>query len=563
MGDRRFHKVQWRAAKARRPERDQYFVFFNISTDLMCIADPHGCFKKINPACSQTLGYAEEDLLAKPFIEFVHPDDRQNTQDEMARQVQRGFSLKFENRYRCKDGSFRWLSWTANYDKNDGLTYATARDVTERKDAEDTLRASEENLATREREFRTLAENSPDNIARYDCNAHTLYVNPAFAHTLGLTPASLMGKTPLEAVPGKLFAAYQRALLRVGATGESAGIEQIIPVEGERPRVHSFSIVAEKGQDGVPIDVLAVGRDISTMKWAEENLRITASVFSSSQEGIAITDADRNITDVNPAFTKITGYSREEVIGRNPSMLSSGRHDKAFYAAMWETLAREKSWRGEIWDRRKSGEVFAELLSITAICDNDGTVQRYVGVFSDINYLKTHEAELNQFANYDVLTGVPNRRLLVDRMAQAIARAKRVGKMLSVCMLDLDGFKQVNDQYGHEAGDQLLLEVSRRLQGVLRAEDTLARLGGDEFVMLFNDLDSVAECQQILDRIVDIIAIPITIDGHVLTISASIGVAYYSAGVEGADTLLRHADHAMYVAKHSGKGCYRLYDPKP
>jgi diguanylate cyclase (GGDEF)-like protein/PAS domain S-box-containing protein len=266
--------------------------------------------------------------------------------------------------------------------------------------------------------------------------------------------------------------------------------------------------------------------------------------------------------NVNPAFTKITGYAREEVIGKNPKLLSSGRQDKTYYAAMWQALKQKKAWRGEIWNRRKSGEIFAELLSIAAICDDEGRARRYVGVFSDISYLKTHEAELSQVANYDALTGVPNRRLLADRLDQAIARAQRGGRMLFVCYLDLDGFKQVNDQHGHGAGDQLLVEVSRRLQDALRAGDTLARLGGDEFVVLFNDLASEWECCQILDRILEIIALPVVIGSHEVAVSASIGVTFHTSTNEDGDTLLRQADQAMYVAKQSGKSRYHLYDVK-
>ena len=241
-------------------------------------------------------------------------------------------------------------------------------------------------------------------------------------------------------------------------------------------------------------------------------------------------------------------------------MLSSGRQDKAFYAEMWQSLKQKKVWRGEIWNRRKSGEIYVELLSIAVICGDDGSVQRYVGIFSDISYLKTHEAELSQVANYDALTGIPNRRLLADRMGQAIARAQRSGKLLAVCYIDLDGFKLVNDRYGHAAGDMLLIEITRRLQQALRAGDTLARLGGDEFVVLFSDLADELECRQILDRILEIVALPVVIDNNEATVSASIGVTFYKSGNVDGDTLLRRADQAMYVAKQAGKSRYHLYD---
>jgi diguanylate cyclase (GGDEF)-like protein/PAS domain S-box-containing protein len=243
-------------------------------------------------------------------------------------------------------------------------------------------------------------------------------------------------------------------------------------------------------------------------------------VFATSQEAILITDANNNITDVNPAFTSITGYTRAEVLGQNPKLLSSGRQDKSFYSVMWRSLEKNKAWRGEMWNRRKSGEIYAELLAISAICDEAGQVQRYVGVFSDISYLKEHEAELSHVANYDALTGMPNRRLLSDRLRQSIARAQRSASMLGICYIDLDGFKLVNDQFGHETGDQLLVSITNSLQDAVRAGDTLARLGGDEFVVLFNDIAREQECLQVLDRILNIIATPVLINRHEVLVSA-------------------------------------------
>jgi diguanylate cyclase (GGDEF)-like protein/PAS domain S-box-containing protein len=300
--------------------------------------------------------------------------------------------------------------------------------------------------------------------------------------------------------------------------------------------------------------------DVTDRRKAEDALRITASVFGNSQEAIVITDADNNIVDVNSAFTRITGYDRDEVLGSNPKFLSSGRQDKSFYEGMWKSLLQEKVWRGEIWNRRKNGEVFAEQLSISAICDEAGTVQRYVGVFSDITHFKDHEAELSLVANYDALTGVPNRRLLADRLRQSIVHAQRAGKMLAVCYIDLDGFKDVNDHYGHETGDRVLVDIAGRLKEVLRSGDTLARLGGDEFVVLFNDMAEESECYQVLNRIMKTIAAPLQFAGQQVSVSASIGVTFYPADDEDGDILLRHADQAMYIAKQTGKNRYHLYD---
>ena len=415
-------------------------------------------------------------------------------------------------------------------------------------------------LRTSESEFRTLTENMPDNVIRYDLDCRVRYMN--LAMTLSTAPEfrPVIGKSPVEARPlVDEVARYQNKVERVIATGESSEMErQVQHPEGEF-RTHHIRFVAEHDGNGKITGALAIGRDITERKLAEENLRITASVFGNSQEAILLTDANNNITDVNPAFTCITGYSREEVLGRNPRLLNSGRQDKTFYAAMWKSLERGKAWRGEIWNLRKSVEDYSELLSISAICDDNGKIIRYVGVFSDISYLKEHEAELSRVANYDALTGVPNRRLLSDRLLQAILRAQRSGNLLAICYLDLDGFKLVNDQHGHEVGDMLLVNITYRLQGALRAGDTLARLGGDEFVVLFNDLAREQECLQVLDRILNIISSPLTISNHEIVVSASIGVTFYPADNEEGDTLLRHADQAMYSAKQAGKNRYHLY----
>ena len=304
-----------------------------------------------------------------------------------------------------------------------------------------------------------------------------------------------------------------------------------------------------------------ITQDVTERHLAEEGLRIYASVFESSQEAIVITDSSNTIVKVNPAFTHITGYSSEEVLGRSPKILSSGRQDSTFYAGMWRSLGQERSWRGEIWNRRKSGEIYAELLSISAICGSDGKVLRYVAVFSDISHIKEHEAELSRVAHYDALTGIPNRVLLADRMKQAIAQTAREQNMMAVCYLDLDGFKTINDTLGPETGDQVLIEVAKRIEHTIRCGDTVSRLGGDEFVVLLLGQDKGEECVATLGRLLAAIAQPIMVNNISSLISASIGVSIYPLDDEDPDTLMRHANQAMYMAKQSGKNRFHIYDP--
>ena len=273
-----------------------------------------------------------------------------------------------------------------------------------------------------------------------------------------------------------------------------------------------------------------------------------------------ITDAENHIFDINQAFTRITGYSREEIIGKNPKVLSSGRQSRNFYVSMWNSLKNEDAWRGEIWNRRKSGEIYPEMLSISLLRDSNGKVLRHVAVFSDISKIKEHEAELVRIAHFDALTSIPNRILLSDRMKQAISQTSRDQCLMAVCYLDLDGFKPINDTLGHQAGDEVLIEIAKRIGVTIRGGDTVARLGGDEFVILLLGLEKGDECVTTLERLLVAIAEPFTVKNKTVSVSASIGVSIYPIDDEAPDTLLRHADQAMYVAKQSGKNRFHIYD---
>lgn len=295
-------------------------------------------------------------------------------------------------------------------------------------------------------------------------------------------------------------------------------------------------------------------------KQAVSRLQLAATVFSHSSEGIMLTTPQGLIVDVNPAFSRITGYPREAVLGQNPRLLSSGRQDDGFYQQMWQTLREHGVWQGEIWNRRRDGQTYPELLTISAVYDQAGAVSHYLGVFSDISVLKQQEARLQRLAYHDALTELPNRVLLADRMQQAMAQARRSERLLGVCYLDLDGFKPVNDQYGHQMGDRVLVALAARLRQLVHGGDTVARLGGDEFVVLFTELHSPEQCARALQALLHEIALPLALDGMTLQLTASIGATLYPYDDGDADTLLRHADQAMYQAKQRGRNCYQLFD---
>lgn len=292
----------------------------------------------------------------------------------------------------------------------------------------------------------------------------------------------------------------------------------------------------------------------------EESLRLSASVFDNAREGIIITGTDGKIIGVNPSFTTLTGYAREEVIGKNPSLLKSGQQGPGFYAGMWNTLMQKGYWQGEISNRRKDGGVYVEMLTITTVRDGEGRPSHYVGIFSDVTALKEHQVRLEHMAHFDALTQLPNRVLLADRLQLALAQAERHGDLLAVAFLDLDEFKPINDRLGHEAGDDLLIEVSRRLKQCVRSGDTVARLGGDEFVLLLVGLNTPQEAHAALERILETLAEPCLLRGEPVSISASMGLTLYPLDDAAPEVLLRHADQAMYAAKQAGRNRYHLFE---
>lgn len=292
---------------------------------------------------------------------------------------------------------------------------------------------------------------------------------------------------------------------------------------------------------------------------SRRTLQLAERVIESSFEGIMVTDQNVTIEFVNPAFTYLTGYAPEEVIGKTPEILSSGRHDRDFYQHMWQSLTNHGYWRGEIWNRRKTGELYLELLTITAIKDDQGKTTHYAGLFTDITQNKKDEEKIRKLAYYDALTGLPNRRLLEDRLEHAIRHAHRKQLALAVMFVDLDHFKQVNDTLGHATGDELLLQFTARIQHCLREDDTLARLGGDEFIILLPELQDADDAVRVAKRLVGVNLEPYHIGGEALQIGGSIGISLYPEHGTTAEILIQGADAAMYRAKRDGRNGYSLF----
>jgi diguanylate cyclase (GGDEF)-like protein/PAS domain S-box-containing protein len=346
----------------------------------------------------------------------------------------------------------------------------------------------------------------------------------------------------------KLF--INKRIRHLGVTGESGKLVGLVTFSGILENIeHEYVRHLRE----------ALRESEASLAHSNQRLRSAAKVFESTFEGIVVTNADRIVESVNPAFTRITGYHAEDIVGKTPALLASGRHDEAFYRTMYDSLENTGHWQGEICNRHKSGRIYVEWISINAIFDDSGRLTNYVAVFSDFTARKAVEEQMRYMAQHDGLTGLPNRTLLLQRITRAISHSKRNGKKLAILFLDLNDFKDINDQHGHEAGDHVLKVIAQRLAKGAREEDTVARLGGDEFVVLLEEVLSIEPLPAIADKLMQSIAAPIPYEHIELRISASAGISIYPDDATEPADLVRNADLAMYKSKDLGGNAVRFF----
>ncbi len=414
-------------------------------------------------------------------------------------------------------------------------------------------------LAKSEKFIRTVTDAMPSMLGYWDKQMLCQFANKPYLEWFGRTPQEMKG-VPIATTLGADL--YEKSLPYIEAV--LAGKPQEFERDIQKPDGSIGHILAhfipDVGLNGDIQGFFALVTNISRLREADAAIRLSASVFEATMEGIMVTDTAATIISVNPAFTALTGYSSKEAIGQNARILKSGRHDAAFFADMFAQLHTSRLWTGEVWSKRKDDSIYLSRLSVSAICDEAGEISRYVGICADITQQWDKEQRVQHMALHDGLTGLPNRLLLMERVVQLIGMAAREPRQIAMMFLDLDGFKEVNDRWGHGIGDCVLKDVSTRLLELVRPSDTVARLGGDEFVILLDNPKSRDNVAMIASRVIEYVNYPMNFDGIAAHVGTSIGIAFFAEGVSSPDEMLKRADDAMYVAKASGKNCYRFSD---
>ncbi|WP_415881757.1 diguanylate cyclase domain-containing protein [Neptuniibacter sp. QD72_48] len=408
------------------------------------------------------------------------------------------------------------------------------------------------------KELSQAVEQSPVAVVMTDSDGVITYANPCFYRTSGYSKEEVIGQNPKFLQSGETDKEDYIDLWQTITSGKSWKGELCNRRKDGSLYWDKTSISPVSSENGEVTHYISVKEDVTAYKKIEERMRVATTVFDAASEAIMVTDLNGAITMVNPAFYEITGYQSKEVLGQSPRVLNSGHHDESFYKSMFEELQKNNRWEGEIWNRRKSGEVYPQWQTIAMVRDEDGEPLEYIALFTDISKRKEQEDEIRFRANYDALTRLPNRSLFNERLTQALVQAKREGAILALLYLDLDGFKEINDTHGHLAGDKALQQISQRLTECVRESDCVARLGGDEFVVFLSGLEFKYDAEVVAKKIINSVQQPFAYEDVVLQMGVSIGISIYPDD-QLPEKLFEHADAAMYEAKRAGKNTFRYY----
>ncbi len=572
--ERRQAREQLRAAL-----RELEAIMNNASVGILLTRDRK--IQRHNQKFAEMFGFAADDAIAQPARLLYRSEEEYTAVGRMAGPLLSAAKpFQTELYMQRQDGTDLWINligYVANPDQPAQGTIWLLEDRTDYKRADEALRHSHDELEERVTERtaelsqqlsfqQQLIEAIPGPVFYKDAQARYLGCNSAFETFIGRAASELIGKGPHDIAPVELADKYLAADRELLDKPGSQIYESLVRYANGDMRDVMFHKATFTRPDGTAAGLVGVMLDITERKRLEDNLRQAATVFESSAEGVIITTPDGSIIAVNRAFSEITGYEESEVLGRNPRLLQSGRQEKAFYQEMWASLVNTGRWRGEIWDRRKSGELYPEWLSIAAVHDKQGRLTNYVATFSDITQHKQTEERIHLLAFSDPLTSLPNRRLLLDRLQHALATSSRNKRHGALFFIDLDDFKDLNDTLGHDKGDLLLQQVAQRLVGCVREGDTVARLGGDEFVVMLEDLDeklleAIGRADAVGEKILATLNQPYLLGETTHHSTSSIGVTLFGDQQDSMEELLKQADLAMYQAKKSGRNALRFFDP--
>ncbi|MDQ2068724.1 sensor domain-containing protein [Natronospira bacteriovora] len=550
------------------------------------------------PAAARLFGYHDrEELIGLHPSELSPPKQPggQSSRDVASRHIRQALNegyIRFEWTHCRADGTpFPCEVIITRLDFSDGpLLRATVRDISHEKATQDSLqkkassleerlvqqneklahandelardlaalRRTEKALEDQRSFFKQLFDASPEGIVLLDRKDRILRANRAWLELFGYQAKEVLGHEINELIVPASAGEEGRHLSERVLSSES--------IQSDSVRRRKDGSLVEVSILGAPIHidedqigVYGIYRDVTDQRRAENQYRLAAAALENTAEGVMILDQDRKVVSVNKAFTRITGYSRQEVLGRPMPLRSVESNGEPLGDAVWNALKADGHWQGEVWNRRKCGEAYPELLSLSTVKDAEGELTHYVCIFNDITQNKEYEKRLEYLAHHDALTGLPNRARFEEECQHAIARASRRGDFAGILFLDLDQFKMVNDSLGHPVGDRLIVAVAERLAHLLRSSDIVARFGGDEFAVLVEDIEGPDDLAGIAGKILASLAEPIEVSGHELITSCSIGVSCYPQDGDSPATLLRNADTAMYRAKEKGRNSYQFF----